>query len=241
MLAAHLDPTHDAASRRPEVIDRTVAWIGSRLQKGARILDLGCGPGLYAGRLASAGFDVTGVDWSEVSIGYARSQSSSPRYLLGDYLRIGLDETFDAVLMIYLDFGTFGPAAVLRLLDRVHAWLVPAGVFIFDVATPARRAGSEDRRDWRAAEAGFWSSEPYLSLMRTLRYEEGPVYLDEHVVITASEERIYRVWERCYEPATIGAALAGAGFRVEGTYGDLEGAPYWPGASAALGVVARRR
>jgi len=30
MLAAHLDPNTDVASRRPETIDRTVAWIVDR-------------------------------------------------------------------------------------------------------------------------------------------------------------------------------------------------------------------
>lgn len=240
MLRAHLDPTHDAASRRPETIARTVEWIGRRLPKGARILDLGCGPGLYAERFAAGGFQVTGVDWSEVSIGYARSRRSTARYVLGDYRRVPLAEKFDAVLLIYLDLGTFPPEDVRLILERVHAWLVPGGVFIFDVATPARRAGSEGRRDWGVADSGFWSSAPHLWLTRTLRYQPGPAYLDEHRVITARESRVYRVWERCYEPGTIEAPLAAAGFRVESLHGDLAGAPYRPATSAALGVVAAR-
>ncbi len=39
------------------------------LGPGRRVLDLGCGPGLYARRLEAAGADVTGVDLSRVSIG----------------------------------------------------------------------------------------------------------------------------------------------------------------------------
>lgn len=241
MLRAHLDPTHDAASRRPETIASTVEWIGRRLAKGARVLDLGCGPGLYGGRLVTAGFDVTGVDWSESSVRHARSQESAARYLLGDYRRIQLEETFDAVLMIYLDLGTFACPDVRHILRRVHDWLAPGGVFIFDVATPRRRAGSEGRRDWGVEESGFWSSAPHLWLARTLRYDPGPVYLDEHVVITAEESRVYRVWERCYEPDTIEAELTGAGFRAESMHADLAGAPYRPGSSSELGVIAVRR
>ncbi|MBO0706915.1 MAG: class I SAM-dependent methyltransferase [Candidatus Dormibacteraeota bacterium] len=240
MLRAHLDPTRDAASRRPEKIARTVDWIGRLLEKGARILDLGCGPGLYAGRLAAAGFDVTGIDWSEVSIRHARSQPSAARYLLGDYRRIDLDERFNAVLMIYLELGTFPPSDVRLILRRVHTWLLPGGLFVFDVATPTGRAGSERKRDWGVAETGFWSPAPHLWLTRTVRYGDGPVYLDEHVVVTAGEQRVYRVWERCYEPSTVEAELTGAGFGVESVHADLAGAPYGPGSSPALGVIARR-
>ena len=48
MLASHLDPTVDAASRRPETIERITNWIAASvgLRPGDRILDLGCGPGL---------------------------------------------------------------------------------------------------------------------------------------------------------------------------------------------------
>ena len=47
MLKAHLDPTHDAASRRPEVIDLTVKHLldSGVLKPGMTLLDLGCGPG----------------------------------------------------------------------------------------------------------------------------------------------------------------------------------------------------
>jgi len=68
MLAAHLDPDLDAASRRHDVIDRSVAWLGSVIPAGGRVLDLGCGPGLYTSRLAAMGYDVTGIDYSRRSI-----------------------------------------------------------------------------------------------------------------------------------------------------------------------------
>ncbi len=57
LLAAHLDPKTDAASRRPESIDRTITWVVNLLdlKPGNKILDLGCGPGLYSQRLAKLG------------------------------------------------------------------------------------------------------------------------------------------------------------------------------------------
>ncbi|MEN6435299.1 MAG: hypothetical protein ABFD58_05710, partial [Anaerolineaceae bacterium] len=58
MLIAHLDPITDAASRKPETIDKSVSWIiqESNIKPGNSVLDLGCGPGLYASRLAQKGF-----------------------------------------------------------------------------------------------------------------------------------------------------------------------------------------
>ena len=54
MLREHLSQAHDAASRRFETIDKHVAWIHRAILGGrpAKILDLGCGPGFYASRLA---------------------------------------------------------------------------------------------------------------------------------------------------------------------------------------------
>ncbi|WP_242607955.1 SAM-dependent methyltransferase [Xylanimonas ulmi] len=74
MLAAHLAPDVEAASRTHEVIDRSARWIVEvlGLGHGDRVLDLGCGPGLYACRLAHGGVAVHGVDVSRRSVAHAR-------------------------------------------------------------------------------------------------------------------------------------------------------------------------
>lgn len=50
MLKAHLDPTHDAASRRPEIIDNIVKHLldSGVLTPEMKLLDLGCGPGFMS-------------------------------------------------------------------------------------------------------------------------------------------------------------------------------------------------
>ena len=54
MLREHLSQDHDAASRRFAIIDQHVAWIHHQVlsDRTSRILDLGCGPGLYTSRLS---------------------------------------------------------------------------------------------------------------------------------------------------------------------------------------------
>ena len=74
MLAHHLDPATAAASRPHAFIDASVDWLRSvlGLGPGSRVLDLGCGPGLYAVRLARRGVRVLGVDASARSLAHAR-------------------------------------------------------------------------------------------------------------------------------------------------------------------------
>jgi hypothetical protein len=82
MLAFHLDDSHDIASRRPALIDGIVGWLIERLdlRAGMRLLDLGCGPGLYTRRFAGQGLQTVGVDYSQNSIDYARSQDPATEY-----------------------------------------------------------------------------------------------------------------------------------------------------------------
>ena len=77
MLENHLSQEHDWASRRLAVIEQQVAWLDGQLPAGARILDLGCGPGFYTRQLAERGFCCTGVDFSPASIAWARQQAQA--------------------------------------------------------------------------------------------------------------------------------------------------------------------
>ena len=74
MLREHLSQAHDGASRRSETIERQTRWIHEHVLDGAprRVLDLGCGPGLYTRLLAALGHTCTGIDIGPASIDYAR-------------------------------------------------------------------------------------------------------------------------------------------------------------------------
>ena len=70
MLKEHLSQDHDAASRKFERIGQHVHWIHHNALDGkpGKLLDLGCGPGLYANRLAKLGHECIGIDFSPASI-----------------------------------------------------------------------------------------------------------------------------------------------------------------------------
>lgn len=244
MLAAHLSPDTDAASRKPETIERSVAWIADRLglQAGARLLDLGCGPGLYCVRFAARGFHVTGIDISENSIRYARAHDPHTTYIVGDYR--ALDETarYDAALLIYGDLCVLSDDDRDTVLRNVYRALRPGGRFVFDVTTPRQHDRLRGQTHWQVVEAGgFWRPGPHLVLLQTFDYPEHSTGLEQYIVIeetgAVSE---YRIWTHYYTAEAITSVLEARGFAVEGLYADLTGTPYDP-ESEWVGVVARRK
>lgn len=242
MLAAHLDPSHDAASRRPETIDREVAWLVSHLglRPGSRVLDLGCGPGLYCLRLARRGLVVTGIDISARSLTWAREAAdrdgSAVEYLEADYLTWTPQGRFDAILLVYFDLGALADDDRDRLLCRVRSWLAPGGRFVFDVVSTARAV--EERRREQASQGGFWRPGSHHVTEETFVYADEDASVDQYTVRDElGRSTVYRTWERRYTVERLEAALAAAGLRPESVWSDLTGTPY-EGASESIAIVA---
>jgi SAM-dependent methyltransferase len=103
------------------------------------VLDLGCGTGAHAVRLAQRGYDVVGVDMSEAMLDAARRRandagSSRPTFVRGDIRTLRLDSTFDAVICMFAVLGyQTSDADVADALNTVRVHLRPAGSFTFDV------------------------------------------------------------------------------------------------------------
>jgi SAM-dependent methyltransferase len=244
MLAAHLDPDTDAASRRPDAIDRTVAHLAGALglRTGDRMLDLGCGPGLYARRLAARGVAVTGIDLSPTSVAYAvgdaREAGLAIDYRVGDYTADPLGGPFDAAVLIYLDFGVLHDAPRDRLLDSLRIALRPGGAFVFDVHAPSRERVKDSAVSVERSDGGFWRPGPHLVVETTYGYG-ADLDLTQYAVVAGDSITTYRVWDRAYSVAQLRALLRHHGFRIDDVWSDLAGAPHRR-SSPTLGVVARR-
>ncbi len=245
LLQIHLNPAIDAASRTPQVIQKSVDWfirvLG--LQAGNCVLDLGCGPGLYATRLAQHGLRVTGVDFSQNSIHYAvqkaREDGLEITYRCQDYLQLEDEACFDAALLIYGDLCPLPPEARKRLFANVHRALKPGGYFVLDVSTPRLRQRAGLKNQWYAAEGGFWRPGPHLVLEQGFAYEND-LFLDQYVVIEESGEIcVYRNWFQDYSPDTITSELQANGFSAESLWSDLTGTPC-NAESEWIGIVSRR-
>ncbi|MTI57808.1 class I SAM-dependent methyltransferase [Geosporobacter ferrireducens] len=246
MLAAHLNPAIDAASRRPETIEKTVNHMirSMNLKAGDKILDLGCGPGLYCKHFAQQGFSVTGVDYSQRSIEYAEQAATDHsldiEYKYMDYLDMNYCDTFDAVLLIYGDFCVISDKKRDLLLRKIHKALKPDGYFALDVSTKIHRKKNGLKNRWYAAENGFWKPEPHLVLENGFDYPEENLYLDQYLVIEkCGKISVYRNWFHDYSLGEIREVLEAGSFSVQSAWSDLTGKPYKEN-SEWIGIVAKK-
>jgi SAM-dependent methyltransferase len=246
MLAAHLDPSGDLASRRPETIDRSVAWLIDTLglKPGAEVLDLGCGPGLYASRFARRGLRVSGVDYSRRSIdhaaGYARRHGLDIHYRCQDYLTLEDAGQYEAAFLIFGDFCPLSPGQRARLLQNVHRALKPGGRFVLDVTTRQHRKRTGSTNRWYVTENGFWRPGLHLVLEQGFDYPEQSLFLDQVIVVEAGGElTVYRMWFQDYTRQSISAELEGGGFAVQSVWSDLFGTPYSED-TEWIGVIAQK-
>lgn len=243
MLAFHLDPAHDAASRRPESIDGFVGWLDRRVPlPGRKVMDLGCGPGLYAERLAQRGARVTGIDFSENSIAHARDTAAAGLaidYRIADYLQDELPGGQDLIIMIYGDYCAMAPEQRARLLQRVRAALAPGGHFVFDVFSPGQmELLGEGFEGGRRFMHGFWAEGDYFGFKRTFLWPDDRISLERYLVATPDRQFEVLNWMQYYTPETIAAELAASGFVADAALDFVSGEPWHEGATP-IAILAR--
>ena len=113
-----------------------VAFILDFLQlpRGARILDVGCGPGRHAVPFAQAGLAVTGIDASrrflDIAAARAREAGVSAAFFEVDARQMPFDDEFDAVVSICQGaFGLMGHDDAL-VMRRMAEAAKPGGVVL---------------------------------------------------------------------------------------------------------------
>ncbi len=202
MLKAHLNPNIDAASRNHKTIEESVNWIDLNIKKESKILDLGCGPGLYATKLAERGHKIVGVDLSSNSIEYAKKINQTKgydiNYINKNYLGIDYSQEFDVVILIYRDFSALLETERDKLLELVYKALKPGGKFIFDVSRIKEIDEKELTKDWALQQDSFWSEKKHLVLEDAHYYQERSIILKQYIVIEENSIVEYRVVYKLY-------------------------------------------
>lgn len=108
--------------------------IRAQAPDAGTLLELGCGTGGHAVKLAEHGFAVHGVDLSETMLAVAkRHETAKLSFELGDARKVRLGRTFDAVISVFhvMSYQTSNPdLAAAFATARAH--LAAGGVFVFD-------------------------------------------------------------------------------------------------------------
>ena len=100
--------------------------VVSRLQDGARVLELGGGAGVPETQRLAARFRLTGVDVSEKQVRRARAAVPGAEFVRGDFTALELEsESFDAVVSFYA-FNHVPRELLAPTFARIHGWLVPS-------------------------------------------------------------------------------------------------------------------
>lgn len=247
MLAFHLNESIDVSSRTAAFIDRSVEWITSHfnVEAGTKIADFGCGPGLYAVRLAKRLADVTGIDFSKRSIEYARDAAANAGlhicYENQNYLEFETDDRFDLILMIMCDFCALSPAQRKAVLTKFGTMLKPGGSVLLDVYSLKAFAEREEKALCEANLLdGFWSPNKYYGFLNTFKYENEKITLDKYTIVEANCTRTIYNWMQYFSLDALERELAESGLAVEGVYSDVAGNPFNPDGNE-FAIVAKNR
>ena len=169
------------------------------LEPGARLLDVGCGPGRHALAFAARGIDVVGVDISDAFITLAATDAPpNARFTVGDARDLAYDGEFDAV--VSLCQGAFGlPAAPgddEAVLDGMARALRPGG---------------------RLAMSAFSAYFAVRHLEKGERFDAGAGVNHERTVVRneQGDEREVDLWTACFTPRELRLLVERTGLRIE--------------------------
>jgi SAM-dependent methyltransferase len=208
-------------------IDRVVRATG--LEPGMRVLDIPCGTGRIAKRLATRGLDVVGVDITERFLEEARASGLTVER--GDMREPRFDGGFDVALCMWGSFGYFDEDGNLAQARAAWRSLRPGGRYLIDTVGAEALVANFRERDWfTAADVDVLERRTYV--VGTGRIET------EWTFVRGAERVVQTTSVRAYTIPELTDLLREAGFTGFSALDD-ELEPYGVG-SRRLWMIATR-
>ena len=190
------------------------------------VLDLGCGTGRMTLELASRGYDMTGVDLSPEMLDVARTiaeeEGHDILWLCQDMREFELYGTVDAAVSCLDSINHITDYSdLIKCFSLVHNYLIPDGIFIFDVNGKFKFENIYADRTYTMEEDGalcIWEND----------YDAESCLCDFYITLFKEDksgkyDRFDDIeTERMYTLAEIKSALAETKMEFVGAYSDFE-------------------
>ena len=206
------------------------------LSPGARVLDVGCGPGRHSIELARRGYDVVGIEPSAAMIQAAKVRATEAsvaptfRQVCGESF-VASDE-FDLAICLFTTLGQISKEGEnCELVKRTHEALRPGGFFVVETrqrAPTVQHLQTEER----------FGGERYTDVSRLYDAVTQTVTEVFEVVSPESTQR-YLLRYRLYNRTELAGLLKEAGFTIVASFGDYDGNPLIPD-SAMMLLIGRK-
>lgn len=162
----------------------------SRLEDGARVLELGCGAGVPDTQRLAARYRLTAVDISREQVRRARAAVPEAEVIEADFTELELEpESFDAVVSFYA-FNHVPRELLAPTFARIRGWLAPHGLLMTALGTGDTEAWTGD---WLGAPT-FFSSFPPETNTQLVREAGFELIRDELVTFQEPEGDVTFQW-----------------------------------------------
>lgn len=235
MLAEHLDETHGAASRT--AVERTaqLGWMTAQLGLTAdsTLLDVTCGPGLYAVPFAKQGVRVTGIDFAPAAIAHARQLAqmegvgARASFIQQDMRQMTLPANhFDAAILLYGQLAVMPKAEAQAVLAAIGAALKPNGRLLLEMLHPDH-VDKTDSNWWYTDDTGLWGDAPFLHLGERFWDADERVSIERYHILHLDSGKMDEITlcDQLYELDEIREMMATAGMGKTAVF------PAWDGLS----------
>jgi len=235
MLAEHLDESHGAASRTATERDTQISWMAVNLGLTANstLLDVTCGPGLYAIPFAKQGVQVTGIDFAPAAITHAQELAEKEglnvrlSFIQQDIRQMTLPaNSFDAAILLYGQLAVMTKDEAQAVLTAIVDGLKPNGRLLLEMLHPDH-VDKTDSNWWYTDDAGLWGDAPFLHLGERFWDADDRVSIERYHILHLDSGQMDEIelCDQLYEPDEMIEMMENAGLGKTAVF------PAWDGLS----------